>query len=355
MDLLKETLHYLKDYLRINHSSLSIQREFEQFELLLHTTSTSHLPKLLEQSRNGDMISSLLASKYCNDYGSINFMLKKATEQGSGIATFLLASFYCGNKSNFHNAFKYFKIAAQRGLNESEYVLGKYYHNGIGCESDMDQAMKWYKIAAKKNHPKALRRLGCFYRDQGNTKLAILFFEKAYNLQDIEASYHLGLLLIKQEHNDDEDGKCKKKGLNKKKGLKLIKRYATNCSDCGAYYVLAKYWSNKDNQDYNIRKSAASMIECIDLAISDKLPLPPKSEIFEIFFKSNMTHYLSENKTCQWIYCRKNKQENTNNNLKWYKCRKCVIVYYCSKKCQKLDWNRGYHKKFCGSPFVEEC
>lgn len=32
---------------------------------------------------------------------------------------------------------------------------------------------------------------------------------------------------------------------------------------------------------------------------------------------------------------------------KWYKCKKCKIAYYCSKKCQKYDWNRFNHKYLC--------
>ena len=32
---------------------------------------------------------------------------------------------------------------------------------------------------------------------------------------------------------------------------------------------------------------------------------------------------------------------------KWYKCKRCKIAYYCSRKCQKLDWNRYDHKLFC--------
>eukprot|EP01084_Bolivina_argentea_P168971 292936_1 len=32
---------------------------------------------------------------------------------------------------------------------------------------------------------------------------------------------------------------------------------------------------------------------------------------------------------------------------KWYKCSKCKIVYYCSRKCQKYDWNKYNHKILC--------
>ena len=32
---------------------------------------------------------------------------------------------------------------------------------------------------------------------------------------------------------------------------------------------------------------------------------------------------------------------------KWYKCKGCEAVFYCSKKCQKYDWVRGDHKYGC--------
>eukprot|EP01084_Bolivina_argentea_P175320 303636_1 len=35
------------------------------------------------------------------------------------------------------------------------------------------------------------------------------------------------------------------------------------------------------------------------------------------------------------------------NGSKWYKCSSCRLVYYCSKKCQKIDWNRNNHRKLC--------
>ena len=33
--------------------------------------------------------------------------------------------------------------------------------------------------------------------------------------------------------------------------------------------------------------------------------------------------------------------------VKWYKCKGCRKVYYCSRKCQKYDWNRHNHKLLC--------
>ena len=32
---------------------------------------------------------------------------------------------------------------------------------------------------------------------------------------------------------------------------------------------------------------------------------------------------------------------------KWYKCKRCRMMYYCSRRCQKIDWNKYYHKSLC--------
>ena len=31
----------------------------------------------------------------------------------------------------------------------------------------------------------------------------------------------------------------------------------------------------------------------------------------------------------------------------WYICKGCRTTYYCSKKCQKLSWNKGGHRMQC--------
>eukprot|EP01084_Bolivina_argentea_P226531 382644_1 len=44
---------------------------------------------------------------------------------------------------------------------------------------------------------------------------------------------------------------------------------------------------------------------------------------------------------------KKNKRGNSSN--KWFKCSACKMIYYCSKKCQKIDWSKGIptHKSLC--------
>eukprot|EP01083_Nonionella_stella_P208348 756165_1 len=52
-------------------------------------------------------------------------------------------------------------------------------------------------------------------------------------------------------------------------------------------------------------------------------------------------------KECQSIRCNKRKIMIRNKkNATFYKCKGCFMVYYCSKKCQKYDWNT-FHRFNC--------
>eukprot|EP01084_Bolivina_argentea_P268896 456862_1 len=48
---------------------------------------------------------------------------------------------------------------------------------------------------------------------------------------------------------------------------------------------------------------------------------------------------------CVWYKC-DNTTKNVKNN-KLYKCKRCLIVGYCSRLCQKRDWNSCIHKTIC--------
>merc|ERR1711971_252918 len=45
---------------------------------------------------------------------------------------------------------------------------------------------------------------------------------------------------------------------------------------------------------------------------------------------------------CGWIKCTRWTTSDT-----FYRCKKCKVVIYCSKHCQKKDWKRGLHKLTC--------
>ena len=56
--------------------------------------------------------------------------------------------------------------------------------------------------------------------------------------------------------------------------------------------------------------------------------------------------------TYDYLYqCNVCKTSNRKDGKKLYKCGGCRIIRYCSKKCQKICWNKG-HRKDCVKIFV---
>eukprot|EP01084_Bolivina_argentea_P212777 361609_1 len=55
----------------------------------------------------------------------------------------------------------------------------------------------------------------------------------------------------------------------------------------------------------------------------------------------------------KYIYCNNAKCLVKHSQTKWYRCKRCRIAFYCSKRCQKYDWNRYDHKWLC-SYFIKD-
>ncbi len=62
---------------------------------------------------------------------------------------------------------------------------------------------------------------------------------------------------------------------------------------------------------------------------------------------------ICNNPNCNRNYIQSNspvlnaQQVLNTNKYTMKKCKGCKLVFYCSKKCQKYDWNRFDHKKLC--------
>eukprot|EP01084_Bolivina_argentea_P170494 295430_1 len=70
-------------------------------------------------------------------------------------------------------------------------------------------------------------------------------------------------------------------------------------------------------------------------------------ESFAIFTKMAKHSKLKlKSVECQWKPCHK-KNDYKKNGRKFKKCKGCKLVRYCGTKCQKFDWNKGYHNQMC--------
>ena len=78
-----------------------------------------------------------------------------------------------------------------QGKAEAQYDLGVCYSNGYGVKTDYKEALKWYKKAAEQEHLDALFNVGaCYYNGVGvkqDIKEAKKWFKKAADKGDQEA------------------------------------------------------------------------------------------------------------------------------------------------------------------------
>lgn len=101
-----------------------------------------------------------------------------------------------GIEKDGNKAFKYNKIAAEKGVAQGELNLGVCYEYGIGTNQDFREAVKWFRKAANKGVPDAENSLGVCYKDgkgvEQDYKAAFEWFQKAAEHGNILAYGNLG-------------------------------------------------------------------------------------------------------------------------------------------------------------------
>ncbi len=86
----------------------------------------------------------------------------------------------------------YLDTAVSRGHEPSNFYLGLCYLNGYGCRTDTTMAISYLEKAADNEHIRAINVLGDIYREQGELKNAVLYYEKAVTLGSLEGYCNLG-------------------------------------------------------------------------------------------------------------------------------------------------------------------
>lgn len=68
-----------------------------------------------------------------------------------------------GVDQDYSEAYDYFMVAADRGNDEAEFLIGHMLNNGLGVMQDFDEAAEWYRKAAEKGNDRAQHALGYMY------------------------------------------------------------------------------------------------------------------------------------------------------------------------------------------------
>ena len=169
---------------------------------------------------------------------------EKSADQCYAQAQYSLAYIYentSGNLKNNQRAFDLYKAAANQGLADALYSMGRIYQYGITdiVAKNDTIALKYYQQAADLACPAAMLNLGLLYYWGGDMLKAdkhktITLFQKAAELGYAEAQYRLGL-----SYMYGIEGIVSKDSTKAIKWLKLAAKndHIKACNELGEYYL----------------------------------------------------------------------------------------------------------------------
>ena len=135
--------------------------------------------------------------------------LKKAVETGSAAAQSALARIlHLGGmvERSDPDAAHWYRLAAEQGHPQSQYMMGVFYKDGLGGISQSDEeALSWFRRAAEQGHKRACSMLGVFYSEGRGGSVcsdqeSLAWFRRAAELGDRPAQFKMGQLYL--------NGKC---------------------------------------------------------------------------------------------------------------------------------------------------
>ena len=151
----------------------------------------------------------LASNAYADEYKRKNIChilayMKKSAKSGYIPAMLFLGEYHNSTKDSvepdYHESFKWYKMAADKGVEEGEYQTAKLYENGKGVKRDLKIAFELYKRAADKERAEAINALGRFYmhgivveRDEDK---AYSLFEKSVDMGCVDALYNLSVCYL---------------------------------------------------------------------------------------------------------------------------------------------------------------
>src|ERR1700733_2424546 len=94
------------------------------------------------------------------------------------------------------SAFRLFLRAAKAGNTGCQINLGYFYADGIGVKPSREKALYWYRRAYRRGEVCAASNIGVVFRNEGNLKRALAWFERAAKLQDGDANLEIAKIYL---------------------------------------------------------------------------------------------------------------------------------------------------------------
>lgn len=137
-------------------------------------------------------------------------------EKGDAFAQFNLAITYekgTGVEQNYKEAAKWYeKVANQKGHHNAslaQFHLAECYYYGLGVDQNRPKALALYTEAANEEHPEALYRLGCIYKNKYNDAVQ-RSRRNAQTHKDLQLAYEWLNKSVKKRYSEEANYFLKK-------------------------------------------------------------------------------------------------------------------------------------------------
>jgi TPR repeat protein len=108
------------------------------------------------------------------------------------------------NAGELRSAFRLFLAAAKLGDMIGQLNLGYFYDVGIGVKRNRNAARRWYLRSYRKGHASGASNIGTIYRDEEDTKRALIWFERAVERGDIDANLEIAKIYLRDKEQADK-------------------------------------------------------------------------------------------------------------------------------------------------------
>ena len=91
-------------------------------------------------------------------------------------------------RGDLKQAFKQYLAIAKLGCDGAWINVGYFYDVGIGVKRNRKQALYWYRRAYRSGHSAAASNIATLYRDEGRSRLEVIWYKKSAALGDADAA-----------------------------------------------------------------------------------------------------------------------------------------------------------------------
>jgi TPR repeat protein len=106
-----------------------------------------------------------------------------------------------------------FLVAARLGDDGAQINAGYLYDVGLGVKRNRAEAMRWYKRAYRRGNRSAASNIATIFRDEGNVKRALSWFDRAIGLGDADANVEAARMLLREKGREAEATRYLKRAL----------------------------------------------------------------------------------------------------------------------------------------------